>query len=350
MNRRLVGALLDRGNLEIATEPESVGTAELPEEFRRFATTPAFGPADADVTVVHRWPPSFERPARGRYVHVQPWEYGSMPVAWFEPLRERADDVWTHSTFNRDCYAEAGIPPERVAVVPHGIDPAIFTPEGPQADDRGTRFRFLYVGGTIPRKGIDVLVNAYARAFKRSDDVVLTIKDLGGADYRGQNFAEQLRGLAQRPDIAAIEYTDQILPDRSLASLMRASDVLVLSYRGEGFGLPVVEAMACGVPVIVTAGGATDDFVDDSVGWRIPSRRTVLEPAQSPLPTVTPAWLLEPNLDELVVLLRDAYRDRDEVRRRGAAADARARTWPWDRSASIAEARMAEIAQRTGSR
>ena len=57
-----------------------------------------------------------------------------------------------------------------------------------------------------------------------------------------------------------------------MAALYRSCDVLVHPYRGEGFAMPVLEAMASGLPVVVTAGGPTDEFCPDAAGWRIPQR------------------------------------------------------------------------------
>jgi glycosyltransferase involved in cell wall biosynthesis len=347
VNRRLVRALIDRGNVEIAIGTDPLVPDALPDELRRLAAHSAFGAERADVTVVHTWPPRLAACAGLRYVHVQPWEHGSMPAEWYAWLRDDCDDVWTHSTYNRRTYLDAGMPPERVAVIPHGVDLQIFKPDGPKMRTSGGAFRFLFVGGTLTRKGIDLLVNAYVRAFTARDDVVLMIKDVNAATfYRGQTRGAEIRAIAQRPGVARIEYVDATLPDEGMAQLFRAADCLVLPYRGEGFGLPVIEAMASGLPVIVTAGGATDDFVDESVGWRIASRRRELEPAESPLPTVTPAWLLEPDLDALIDALRHAYLQPDDARRRGQAAARRARTWTWDRAATIAERRLHEVFER----
>jgi len=76
----------------------------------------------------------------------------------------------------RDCYLEAGVAPGRVHVIPLGVDPEVFRPGlAPLALPPGPDLRFLFVGGTIFRKGIDLLLSAFARAFKPSDGVGLVI-------------------------------------------------------------------------------------------------------------------------------------------------------------------------------
>jgi hypothetical protein len=109
--------------------------------------------------------------------------------------------------------------------------------------------------------------------------------------------------------------------------------------------MPVLEAMACGVPVIVTAGGATDDFVDESVGWRVAATRRNCPPG-TPVPTVGTAWLLEPDIDVLAAAMRFVYEHPEEAARRGAAGARRASAWTWDNAARIVEERCAELLAR----
>ena len=86
-----------------------------------------------------------------------------------------------------------------------------------------------------------------------------------------------------------------------LADLYRSADVLVSPYQLEGFNLPVLEAIACGLPVICTADGPTDDFTRDSFAWRIDSELVLLEDG---------AERLMPDPDHLVHLMEKALEDR----------------------------------------
>ena len=256
------------------------------------------------IHVRHQWPPRAEPPEQGRWVLMQPWEYGSLPKAWL-PMLRRVDEVWAYSRSVRDCYLEAGVPPERVHVIPLGVDPEVFRPGlEPLAAAAGPALRFLFVGGTIFRKGIDVLLAAFARAFRPGDDVGLVIKEMGSQSfYRGQTAGEQVAALREQG--YAVEYIDRTLTEAELAGLYAACDCLVHPFRGEGFALPVVEAMACGLPVIVTGAGPALDYASAETAFLIPAGRgQFAECRVGELETIGRPWLFEPDLDALVDLLK----------------------------------------------
>ena len=141
---------------------------------------------------------------------------------------------------------------------------------------------FLFVGGTIHRKGIDLLLEAYGAAFTADDDVALVVKGFGAKQLLRAVRPPRRSSRSSAPARArpSSSLLDEEVPFEAMPSLYRTADVLVQPYRGEGFCLPALEALACGVPVIVTAGGSTDDFVSDACAWRIPATRTTL-PAET---------------------------------------------------------------------
>jgi glycosyltransferase involved in cell wall biosynthesis len=272
VNRAMCGRLSRRGvRVEMV---ESAGTAHAPSPALRAdpicgGVPPAPGGRGFDyraprsaIHVRHRWPPVQEPPREGVWVLMQPWEYGSLPKIWL-PMLRRVDEVWAYSRYVRDCYLHAGVPAEKVHVIPLGVDPQVFRPGvEPLSLPEGPSIRFLFVGGTIFRKGIDLVLTAFERAFTPGDGVGLVIKDMGAQTfYRGQTAQGQVAGLRERG--YQVEYIDRQLSEAELAGLYAACDCLVHPFRGEGFSLPVVEAMACGLPVIVTGAGPALDYASD---------------------------------------------------------------------------------------
>jgi tetratricopeptide (TPR) repeat protein len=130
--------------------------------------------------------------------------------------------------------------------------------------------------------------------------------------------------------------------------LYAACDALVHPYRGEGFGLPVLEAMACGRPVVVTAGGPTDEFAPRSACWRVPARLQYFESESvGELDTVGKPWWLEPDPDALVAILRELVSNADERKKRGDAARRAGLGFTWARTASAIEDRVRVLRTRT---
>jgi glycosyltransferase involved in cell wall biosynthesis len=304
----------------------------------------------ADVEVRHQWPPDWTPPQAGCWVVVQPWEFGGVPEAWVQAIRDGVDEVWCPSTYVRDCYVMSGVPQDRAQVVPNGVDCELFRPDGPQYPLRTQRrTRFLFVGGTIARKGIDVLLDAYVGAFRPDDDVCLVVKSTGsGSFYKGQCADELIRQLSQAAGAPEIELIDDDLGPKDIAALYRSCDVLVHPYRGEGFALPVAEAMATGLPVVVTGYGACTDYCDESTAYLIPAGvERIGEPAGSG-PSPIGYWWAAPSRPELVRLLRHVRDNPEEAARKAAAGRARIQQqFSWDAVAKKVRQRLDVLATRT---
>ncbi|MGE5314730.1 MAG: FkbM family methyltransferase [Acidobacteriota bacterium] len=344
----------------LASEP-GIELSLIPFEADRFTPAPTdpasalkayinkdVGPADLHIRL--QWPPNLTPPEHGRWVINQPWEFGALPLEWVRVFSKDVDEMWVISSYVRDTYIASGIDPERVAVIPCGIDPKKFHRKvKPFRLKTKKKFRFLFVGGTIYRKGIDILLDAYTQSFTSKDDVCLVIKDMGGDSfYKGMNAKERIEDLRKKQGAPAIEYIDRMLSPEEIAGLYTACDVLVHPYRGEGFGLPILEAMACGTPAIVPNGGACLDFCtpDNSLLVEAPKifyqNRRVGE-----FETAIEPWLLEPSIEDVKSKMRFAFGHPAEMRQLGAKAslDAHAR-WTWDHAYGAMQERISALMTR----
>jgi glycosyltransferase involved in cell wall biosynthesis/Tfp pilus assembly protein PilF/GT2 family glycosyltransferase len=295
-------------------------------------------PSESVITLRHAWPPDWRRPEHGAWVLIQPWEYGSIPAEWAQQAKN-VDEIWCPSRYVRSLYLQAGIPSDKLKVLPNGYNPAVHHPgSAPTPIATGKKFKFLFVGGTIARKGADLLLETYLATFRRSDDVCLVIKDFGGKSaYQGQTLSERIRQAQSDPNTPEIVYLDQELPERELAGLYTACDCLVHPYRGEGFGLPVLEAMGCALPVICTGGGSTDDFATDEFVHRIPASREYVGHEVGGMKLDHRGWWLSPDADALRESLKAAVQEAPQWRERALrGAQHVAAHWTWKNATQTA--------------
>ncbi|MFN8535182.1 MAG: glycosyltransferase family 1 protein [Dehalococcoidia bacterium] len=159
-----------------------------------------------------------------------------------------------------------------ITVVPLGVDPS-FAPADPQSVS-ALRARYglsgpflLYVGTLEPRKGIDTLVDALALLEGR-----LPLVLAGQRGWYWDRVASRIarHGLADR--VVRLDY----VPDADLPALYSAAEVFVYPSRYEGFGLPVLEAMACGAPVVTTTAASLPEVAGEAAVLAAPDDAATL--------------------------------------------------------------------------
>jgi glycosyltransferase involved in cell wall biosynthesis len=232
-----------------------------------------------------------------------------------EAQRRHSFGILTCSNWSKEGFVRSGVAPEAVVVLPLGFDPRVFAPVSEEARARiraemniaPDEFVFYHASAMTPNKGLSVLLPAFARLAEQRPQARLLLK---GADalYASRQFADRslqaLDAASAERVLARLHYVDRELTGAEMARLYHAADCYVSSYLAEGFNLPVLEAAACGLPVVCTAGGATDDFVTDDFALRIESTIAPLR-----VNGVPEAHGLVPDPDHLVHLMLCAMDD-----------------------------------------
>ena len=218
-------------------------------------------------------------------------ECALVPACFDAPLGDRApftqgeNRILTPSAWSRARLVEHGFDAEGIVVLPHGVNARTFQPLG-EADRRAARSQlgvaqdetlFVNVGVATWNKGLDLLVRAFAQVRQRHRQARLLLKENKalyglGVERILADVQRQAPGLVDSHVLAGISVISNPLDQSQLRTLYAVADAYVSPYRAEGFNLPVLEAMACGTPVIVTAGGATDDFCPPGLATRVRSR------------------------------------------------------------------------------
>ncbi|MFJ6213468.1 glycosyltransferase [Streptomyces sp. NPDC092296] len=166
-----------------------------------------------------------------------------------------------------DELAAMGLPRDRATVVPCGIDPARFTPDGPIARRTG-RPRLLQVGRLVPRKGVATAITALARI----PGAELLVAGGPPADRLDTDpEARRLTALARDTGVADRLRLLGSVPPAELPALLRSADLVLCPPDYEPFGIVPLEAMGCGVPVVASAvGGHLDTVADRGTGRLVP--------------------------------------------------------------------------------
>ena len=172
------------------------------------------------------------------------------------------------------------------------------------------KFKFLHISSCFPRKGIDCLLKSYGNSFSSSDDVTLIIKTFSNPHNEVKKLLEfHYENDQDYPDVLLIE---DDLSDSSLKSLILQSDVLVAPSFGEGFGLPIAEAMLLGIPVITTSWGGQLDFCNEKNSWLIDFNFCY---TKNHFNLISSIWA-KPDHNHLSKLLLEVYKEKDIIKKK----------------------------------
>ena len=252
------------------------------------------------------------------------WETDTLP-ADAVPALNRCGLVIVPSRWGADCFRANGVRVP-IAVVPLGHDRAVFGPAGTSpaartgtSDEASRGAGGPCVFGTAGaldegglRKNVQRVVDLFRRAFPTAPDVRLRVK-----------VSPASSPVATHGD-GRVEVIRTFLPPAELAEWYRSLDAFVNTSAGEGFGLHLLEAMACGRPLISATFGGVSAFFDASVGYEVGYR---LVDARNAI--YSGRWA-EPDGDELIAGMREVYVNREEARRLGARSARRAARFTWD--------------------
>jgi len=275
------------------------------------------------------------------------WETTRIPRAQLEFLAV-LDELWTPSRWGADILIDNGVPGDKVKVVPEGVDVQEFRPPSHSKSELARPFRFLCIGKWEVRKCIEELVIAFCLEFKPSEHVELILHCdnpfVPSLDVNDKVLSITT-GLPPHPPIVI----SPCVPESKLRHLYNSCDAFVLPTRAEGFGLPIVEAMACALPVIVTGYGAPLEYVSQSSGYLINVQDLVdvFDPLFFPARGQYGKWA-KPDIGHLRHLLRYVCEHREEAEQKGRLARrVVCNQWTWDHAADIAYLQLGKLRHRS---
>jgi GT2 family glycosyltransferase len=265
-------------------------------------------------------------------------EVDGLPREWVRRAN-KMDEVWTPSSFNAGTFRASGV--ERpVHVMPLGVNPAYFNPDIKDYPIPGV-FTFLSAFEWGERKAPEVLLRAFNDEFRSDEQAVLICKVYN--QDPSVNVPRQVGRLGLKEGGGRVVFSiNEVVPMHQLGALYRSADCFVLASRGEGWGLPILEAMACGLPVIATNWSAQTDFIHDEIAYPLDIEGLV--PAEAKCSYYEGFNWAEPSYEHLRALMRHVYENREEAGRKGARASAEVLSrWTWRDSTEKIIRRLREV-------
>lgn len=263
------------------------------------------------------------------------------------------DELIFPCQMNVDSMIAAGWPRKRIMVCPEGVYSELFNPFVPgHPDYKSDVFTFFYNGDWSYRKGIDVLIRAYAEAFRPEDPVRLLLL----AHYQGNGpelssimIPNEIREMCRKYHIDKlphIEFIFDFIDDRLMPSVYNCADCYVAPTRGEAWGLPICQSLSCGVPAIVPKFGGHMQFCDkhscyltDLDGFDIFDDKCELS-----VDFYKDQLFPFPNVSSFASAMRQAYNDRSTLFKKGLYAAQRMKNvFSWKNAALILERRLLDI-------
>lgn len=262
-----------------------------------------------------------------RNIAIVPFETTLIPPTWV-PRINSFEALFVPCEQNKQMMLDSGITIP-IEVIHWGVDVEKFYE---LERKESSTFTFGHMGALSRRKGTHILIDAFTRAFPKEQDVRLICKT------SGMHYPFMTKDRRVEVQMGPVSH-EELMTD-----FFARADCFVFPTLGEGFGLPPLEAMATGIPAIVTGWSGPEEYMRDDVGWRIEhtmdDAREFSDPRSGVYKEPCGQWAI-PTIDHLVYLMRYAYEHRDEVKAKGKRAAQYVREeWTWPAQIGLFEAAL----------
>lgn len=277
------------------------------EKFPDIKDKVKFDPFETDIAIYNNFPKSVTNlhglknlNAKVKLMYTA-WEDNSYPGIWVDEINSNLQGVMVASKFVKETLLNSGVKVP-IYVVSNALDETLGSVLGKKYEIKtNKKFKFLHVSTAKQRKGVDVLLKAYFSEFTDKDDCTLVIKSFPGPDNIVDQLINELKS-ENSPEVIHINSAD--FTDEEIGDLNRACDCVVYPTRGEGFGLPILEAMKIGIPVITTGYSGHMDFCDYNNSYLLDFKLEIS--SKNEIVNLNSYWA-EPDIDQLKGYMKEVF-------------------------------------------
>jgi hypothetical protein len=267
-----------------------------------------------DTAILYHLPPTLKHYQNTKHlIAFTMWETDKLPKSWVDYLNHYCDEVFVPSFYCRNVFVSSGVK-KPISIIPLGIDLDTY-----KYFDRPYREEttFLITGKMDIRKNYDMVIRAFQEEFTDpKEKVKLIIKSRKGADVEWNKD--------ERITIIADDFTMEEMFD-----LYKSVDCFVYPTRGEGYGLPPREAMATGLPVILTNGGSLQEISNPMFSFPVGYELIKADYPNRDILGIEEdlGYWMEPNFGELKKQMREVYRFPERSKKVGKMASIQMRSF-----------------------
>lgn len=352
VGRQLVKALIAEGHQVAADEmfqwnPELRQERYIDKEMLKNMKRRHFKNAPRINLVI---PDQFHRGFGNYHVGYTMFEVDRISDVWVV-MCNKMDEIFVPSSFNYHTFSKSGVDSKKLKVMPFGVDAELFNPEAEKMRLLGTEDKFVFFSDFqwSIRKGWDVLLEAYYGEFDRDEGVCLVLKTyeaVPGAPASEAVIFDGIKSIKRKFNKALpkVLWFRHMIEDGRMPQLYKAMDCFVSTTRGEGWNLPLVQAMSMEVPSIVTNWSAHTDYATERNAYLIDYEMVETHASLLWHPGYRDAYYANPSIEHTRSLMRHVYDNYEEAKIKAEIGrDEILKQWTWKHSAQRIVKRLEEV-------
>jgi glycosyltransferase involved in cell wall biosynthesis len=252
------------------------------------------------------------------------WETDKLPADFSRNLT-LVDEIWTGSKYNEQAIRNSGVENVPIYIIPEAIDESLdITKIDPFICSNNDGYRFYSIFEWTERKNPKALLEAFWRAFEGKKDVSLTIKtyvDNFKSDKKGEidRDIKKLKARLNLKSYAPVYLYRQLMDRRHIYRFHKTYDCFVSAHRGEGWGIPQMEALLLERPVISTNAGGIHEYLTRKEAITLPYKPVPVSNTRNQQWYAPDQKWAEVDIEALIEALRFMYKNQAKGKRMGKA-------------------------------